>query len=162
MSRGREGRELQNQHNNLLNFSPKFATNSRARLRGARDENRPQLKEKTKRRARVGAPRLATAARGEFHSKPEPEQFDNEFKAKPAPKFGQPSTSARSSSMASGRRVTQIEPFSHPMGLHEVIELVQDVQAATRQEKYQTLALTTQHPRIGPGKKSKYTCTDES
>jgi len=34
----------------------KFATNSRARLRGARDENRPQLKEKTKRRARVGAP----------------------------------------------------------------------------------------------------------
>jgi len=92
--------------------SPKFATNSRARLRGARDENRPQLKEKTKRRARVGAPRLATAARGEFHQKPEPEQFDNEFKAKPAPKFGQPSTSGRSSSMASGRRVTQIEPFS--------------------------------------------------
>ena len=57
---------------------------------------------------------MQTAARGEFHPKPEPEQFDNEFKAKPAPKFGQPSTSvsARNSSMASGRRVTQIEAFS--------------------------------------------------
>ncbi|CBY37145.1 unnamed protein product [Oikopleura dioica] len=69
--------------------SPKFATNSRARLRGSRDENRPQLKEKSKRRARVGAPRLQTAARGEFHPKPQPEQFDNEFKAKPSPQVRQ-------------------------------------------------------------------------
>lgn len=95
--------------------SPKFATNSRARLRGSRDENRPQLKEKSKRRARVGAPRLQTAARREFHPKPQPEQFDNEFKAKPAPKFDKPSTSASlrsNSSLAGGRRVTQIEPFS--------------------------------------------------
>ena len=49
--------------------------------------------------------------------------------------------------------VSEIEPFSHPMGLRNVIRLIRDVSALRRgEEDYQSLAVDTKYARLGPGK----------
>lgn len=93
--------------------SPKFATDQRAkRLQDARQHSKNGSKAKTERKAPVGAPNLRTARRAAWHNDVEPETFDTNFKARPAPSStrGVSRSQSRSSSILS--QATKQEPFS--------------------------------------------------
>lgn len=91
--------------------APRFATDARAnRMREAREAARGHAQPKKERKVR-GAPNLSTANRAKYHSKPEAETFNTEFKARPMPTIRNTRAVSRASSFCSVGPTKQ-DPFS--------------------------------------------------
>jgi len=96
--------------------SPSFATDARSRrLREAREQNKTSKAPKQRERKLSGAPNLRTSQRAKHNAPLEPEKFNTQFKARPAPSSThRPHASAntsRASSFCSTGTTEQV-PFS--------------------------------------------------